>query len=232
MRTTLTIIFMFLFFSVFAQDGKNFIDQNYIEVTGKGEMEISPDKIYIQIIINESDNKGKESVEMLEKKMLAKLQTIGVDLKKDFSVKDINSNFKNYWLKKTDIFTSKEYQLIVHTAPVAGRVFRELEALGISNISITNVDHSEIEKFKKEVKIKAIKDAQDKAISLATAIGQTAGRALYVRENESFYPMMAKANGPIMIRGVASMDESYSEPDIEFEKIKIEYSVQVNFELK
>ena len=113
-------------------------------------MEISPDKIYIQIIINENDNKGKESVEILEKKMLAKLQTIGIDLKKDFSVKDINSNFKNYWLKKTDIFTSKEYQLIVHTAPVAGRVFRELEALGISNISITNVDHSEIEKFKKE----------------------------------------------------------------------------------
>ncbi len=230
MRTSLTILFMFLFFSVFAQDNKNFIDQNYIEVTGKGEMEITPDEIYIQIVINESDNKGKESLEMLEKKMLAKLQTIGIDLKKDFSVKDINSNFKNYLLKKTDIFTSKEYQLIVHTAPVAGRVYRELEALGISNLSISNVDHSEIEKFRKEVKIKAIKDAQDKATSLATAIGQTAGRALYIRENESFYPMMAKTN-MMMVRG-AALDESYSEPDIEFEKIKIEYSVQVNFELK
>lgn len=230
MRTSLTILFMFLFFSVFAQDNKNFIDQNYIEVTGKGEMEITPDEIYIQIVINESDNKGKESLEMLEKKMLAKLQTIGIDLKKDFSVKDINSNFKNYLLKKTDIFTSKEYQLIVHTAPVAGRVYRELEALGISNLSISNVDHSEIEKFRKEVKIKAIKDAQDKATSLATAIGQTAGRALYIRENESFYPMMAKTN-MMMVRG-AALDESYSEPDIEFEKIRIEYSVQVNFELK
>jgi uncharacterized protein len=230
MRTSLTILFMFLFFSVFAQDNKNFIDQNYIEVTGKGEMEITPDEIYIQIVINESDNKGKESLEMLEKKMLAKLQSIGIDLKKDFSVKDINSNFKNYLLKKTDIFTSKEYQLIVHTAPVAGRVYRELETLGISNLSISNVDHSEIEKFRKEVKIKAIKDAQDKATSLATAIGQTAGRALYIRENESFYPMMAKTN-MMMVRG-AALDESYSEPDIEFEKIRIEYSVQVNFELK
>ena len=151
MRKVFTILFLLTSAALVAQTGgKNFIDQNYIEVTGKGEMEISPDKIYIQIIINENDNKGKESVEILEKKMLAKLQTIGIDLKKDFSVKDINSNFKNYWLKKTDIFTSKEYQLIVHTAPVAGRVFRELEALGISNISITNVDHSEIEKFKKE----------------------------------------------------------------------------------
>jgi uncharacterized protein len=231
MRISLTILFMFLLFSVFAQDSKNFIDQNYIEVTGKGEIEIAPDEIYIQIIINESDNKGKESLEMIEKKMLEKLKVIGVDLKKDFAVKDISSNFKNYWLKKSDIFTSKEYQLVAHTAPVAGRVFRELESLGISNISIAKVDHSEIEKFKKEVKIKAIKDAQDKATSLATAIGQTAGKALYIRESESFYPMMAKTNEAMMVRGVA-LDESYSEPDIEFEKIKIEYSVQVNFELK
>jgi len=28
------------------------------------------------------------------------------------------------------------------------------------------------------------------------------------------------------------MDESYTEPDLEFEKIKLEYSVQVFFELK
>ena len=34
---------------------KNFIDQNYIEVTGNSEMEISPDLIYIKILINEKD---------------------------------------------------------------------------------------------------------------------------------------------------------------------------------
>ena len=114
MKTSLTILFMFLLFSVFAQDGKNFIDQNYIEVTGKGEMEISPDKIYIQIIINENDNKGKESVEILEKKMLAKLQTVGIDLKKDFSVKDINSNFKKLIGNLFTLFNQSEFKLISH----------------------------------------------------------------------------------------------------------------------
>jgi len=231
MKTTFTILFAFISLFAFAQDTKNFIDQNYIEVTGKAEIEIVPDEIYIQIIINETDYKGKETLEILEKNMLKKLQEIGIDLKKDFAVKDISSNFKSYWLKKTDIFTSKEYQLIVHTAPVAGRVFRELEALGISNISIIKVDHSEMEKFKKEVKVNAIKIGKENATSLAEAIGQTVGRALYIRENEPFYPMLA--NNSMMIRAKgASMDESYTEPDIEFEKIKIEYSVQVFFELK
>jgi uncharacterized protein len=230
MKTTLTILFVFVCLFSFAQDTKNFIDQNYIEVTGKAEIEIVPDEIYIQIFINEGDYKGKESLEMLEKNMLKKLQEIGIDLKKDFAVKDMSSNFKNYWLKKTDIFTSKEYQLIVHTAPVAGRVFRELEALGISNISIAKVDNSEMEKFKKEVKVNAIKIGHENAVLLAEAIGQTVGRAIYIRENEPFFPMQANV---MMVRakGIAT-DESYTEPDMEFEKIKLEYSVQVFFELK
>jgi len=230
MKTMLTFLLLLTFLFTFAQGDKNFIDQNYIEVTGKAKMEVIPDEIFIQIFINETDYKGKESLEMLEKNMLKKLQEIGIDLKTDFVVKDISSNFKNYWLKKSDIFTSKEYQLVVHVASVAGRVFRELEALGISNISIEKVDHSEIAKFKKEVKANAIKDGQETAKSLAESIGQTIGRALYVRENEPFFAPQLM-NNAMRVKGIA-MDESYTEPDLEFEKIKLEYSVQVFFELK
>ena len=43
--------------SLFAQE-KNYIDQPYIEVTGKAEMEVVPDEIYLRIVINEKDNKG------------------------------------------------------------------------------------------------------------------------------------------------------------------------------
>ena len=230
MKTILTFLFAFAFLFSFAQETKNFIDQNYIEVTGKAEMEVAPDQIYIQVSINESDYKGKESLEILEKNMLKKLEEIGVDMKKDFAVKDISSNFKNYWLKKSDIFTSKEYQIIVHTAPVAGRVFRELEALGISNMSIEKLENSEIEKFKKEVKANAIKNGKETAVSLAESIGQTVGRAIYIKEGEPFYePKLA--NATMRIRGLAT-DESYTEPDMEFEKIKLEYSVEVYFELK
>ncbi|HNW52408.1 MAG TPA: SIMPL domain-containing protein [Prolixibacteraceae bacterium] len=230
MRTTFTLLFVLAFVFTYAQDTKNFIDLNYIEVTGKAEMEVAPDEIFIQIFINESDYKGKQTLEILERNMLKKLQEIGIDLKKEFAVNDISSNFKDYWIKKTDIFTSKQYQVIVHTAPMAGRVFRELEGLGISNISIEKVDNSEIEKFKKEVKVKAIQAAKEKAESLSGAIGQTIGKAIYIRESEPLYaPVMA--NTMMKARGM-ELDASYTEPDIEFEKIKLEYSVDVYFELK
>jgi uncharacterized protein YggE len=229
MRTLLTALMLILTVSGFAQ--KNFIDYNYIEITGKAEKEIVPDEIYIQIYINESDNKAKEPLEMLERKMLKKLEEIGIDLKKDFSVKDLNSNFKNYWLKKTDIYTSKEYQLIVNTAPKAGRVFRELEALGISNLNIVTVDHSQMETFKKELKIEAMKNSQESARALAESIGQKIGRAIYIRENEPYIPYY-QPNTMMMRAESKVMDAAYQEPELEFQKIKIEYSIFVNYELQ
>ena len=229
MKTTFILLFMLFFVDSFAQDGKNFIDQNYVEVTGKAHREIVPDEIYIQININESDYKGKESLEMLEKQMLNKLVGIGIDLKKDFSVKDMSSNFKNYWLKKANIYSSKEYELIVNSARVAGHVFRELEALGISNISIEKVDHSDIEKLQKEIKSEAVLDAKESAEMLAKPLGQKIGKAIYIRENEPFFRAQ-QASSMIRVKGIAP-EAGYADPDIDFEKISLDYSVQVYFEL-
>ncbi|MEN8250358.1 MAG: SIMPL domain-containing protein [Bacteroidota bacterium] len=219
----------------FAQPGdKNFIDQNYIEVTGKSEMEISPDLIYLQILINEKDNKNKIPISELEKKMADKLKEIGIDISKDLMVKDISSNFKYYLLAKDKILLSKEFQLLVRDAKTASRVFIELEKIGISNISIEKLDHSKIVDFRKEVKINAIKAAKEKAQLLAEAINQGVGRALYILEQDQrFYDNMN--SNSIVVRGYAS-DSLYGsrapELDIDFEKIKLEYSILCRFELK
>ena len=84
---------------LFAQTGqKNFIDQNFIEVTGKSEMEITPDLIYLKIFINEKDGKSKLSLPEREKTMISVLKEIGVDVTKDLTIKDMSSNFKFYFL--------------------------------------------------------------------------------------------------------------------------------------
>ncbi|MBK7869290.1 MAG: SIMPL domain-containing protein [Saprospiraceae bacterium] len=142
------------------------------------------------------------------------------------------SNFKSYWLQKTDILLSKEYQLLVQSAQTAGKVFVELEKIGISNISIERLNHSQIEQFRQEVKINAIKAAKDKAQALAAAIDQSVGKALYVQElDNQFYPVNAVSN--IAIRGFSSLNqEGKSTPNIDFEKIKLEYAILVRFELK
>ncbi|WP_320052391.1 SIMPL domain-containing protein [uncultured Acetobacteroides sp.] len=236
MKKALAILALLLSTTAFGQQGeKNFIDQNYIEVTGKSEMEIAPDKIYIKIVVNEKDIKGKSLAE-IETSMVAKLQEIGIDTKKDLAIKDVASNFKSYWLAKSDIILSKEYQLLVHDGTSAGKAFVELQSIGISNVSIDRVESSKIVDYRKEVKLQAIKAAQEKAKALTEAIGQNIGRALFVREveNDAYNALQGRVPG-IVVRGYANSVMSVSdksEQNIEFEKIKLEYSVFVRFDLK
>lgn len=229
MKASFIVILLFVTLATTAQ--KNFIDQNYIEVFGKAEKEIVPNEIYLRIVISEGDNKGKEPLEMLEKNMLKKLEALDIDLKKQLSVKDMSSNFKNYWLKKQDIFTTREYQLLVYKAATAGKVFRELEALGISNMDIVRIDHSDLDQFKNELKAEAITKSRETAEMLTAPLNQKVGRALYIRENEPFIPYRATENLMMKVSR-AVFDESYQEPELEFEKIRIEYSVQVNYLLE
>ena len=74
---------------------KNFIDQNYIEVTGKAEMQIMPDLIYVKILLSERDTKNRFTIAELEKKMIAKFQELAIDVKNDLALNDLESFFKN-----------------------------------------------------------------------------------------------------------------------------------------
>ncbi|MDY0102658.1 MAG: SIMPL domain-containing protein [Lentimicrobium sp.] len=240
MRIIIVALTILLSASVSAQTGdKNFIDQNYIEVTGKAEIEVVPDQIYLKIDLDEKKVKSKQSVLEIEKSMIQILTEIGIDVKKDLAIKDFASNFQSYWLVTSDIFVKKEYQLLVHDAATAGKVFVELEKIGISTITIDKLDHSKIREYRKEVKIDAIKAAREKANDLAMAIDQSIGRALFIEEierNNNYLSntLSGKVAG-VTIRGSQRVEQSISDPQtlvVDFEKIKIEYSILCRFELK
>ncbi len=237
MKTTLTILSLFISILAFSQTGeKNFIDQNYIEVTGTAEMEIVPDQIYLNIILNESDIKGKITIDNLEKSMIKKLDTLGIDLNKDLAIIDLASNFKYYFIKENKIYQSKEYELKVIDATTAGEVIQELAELGISNVSVSKVDHSNIKEFQRQVKLNAIKIAKEKANELVMAIDQSLGRALYIQELDNLQIInrlsgkVAGVSANMIVRSADGIESSL--PTIEFEKIKLQYSVLARFEIK
>lgn len=230
------IAFIMLLVST-ASIGQNnsFIDQPYIEVTGTAHREVVPDEIYLQITLKEKDNKGKESIEVLESKMIKKLKALGIDIEKQLVVKDLASNFQFYFLQKTDVFATKEYEVMVKDAATAGRVITELQRIDISNIAISKVDHSQMEKLTLEVKQEAIKKAQEKAKALAEVLGQKIGKAIHIQEFENIsrpYAMQGKAAG-IMIRGESSFSAgNNATPNINFEKIPVDEQVHVTFILE
>jgi uncharacterized protein YggE len=238
MKKLVLVLFLTVSISAFSQNGeKNFIDQNYIEVTGKAEMDIIPDLIYLKIILSDKDNKNKQSLDEIEKSMINSLTGLGLDIKKDLSILDFASSFKLFWIGKTDIVLTKEYQLIVHDTRALQNVYLEFQKLGISNVNIDKLDHSKIEQFRKDVKVNAIRVAKEKAESLTSSINQTIGKAIYIQELDYQYisdALSGKASGVnIHVRGSSSLFEDDSQmPDIEFGKINLHYSILVRFELK
>ena len=238
MKTLIIALSLCICVCGFAQTGeKNFIDQNYIEVTGKAELEILPDLIYLKIILSDKENKDKLALPEIEKKMIEILSEIGIDINKDLSLVDFAGNLKLYWIK-SDVKLSKQYQLTVHDSKTLQKIFFEFQKLGISNISIERLDHSEIEQYRKNVKINAIKAAKEKATLLTEALNQNIGKALYIQEADYLSPYSAsntlqRTAVNVKIRGVSSISSNESMPtEIEFESIKVESTILVRFELK
>ncbi|MGB5691364.1 MAG: SIMPL domain-containing protein, partial [Flavobacteriaceae bacterium] len=95
---------------------KNLMDQSYLETNASADTLVVPDRIYLSILIRESDSKNRQSVEKLENEMRDALNLLGIDTKKQLMLADLDSNFKNYFLKKTGVLKSKSFSLLVYDA--------------------------------------------------------------------------------------------------------------------
>lgn len=230
------LIFLLLTISAVSHAQKSFLDQAYLETTSNVDTLVSPDKIYLNIILFEKDSKGKKSVEELQSIMIGKLQSIGIDLKKQLFLKDLSSNFKKYFLKSQDILKVKQFSLLVYDASTAGKVIQKLEEENISNVSIEKTEYSKIEQLKLLLKSKAVTKAKENAINLAKPLNQKIGSAIYISDApvNVFNSLQGRVAG-LSIRGASSIDASNYDNDIdevEFEKMKIETSVIVRFKLE
>lgn len=206
-------------------------EPSHIQVNGHAEMEVTPDLFYLIITIDEKDSKGKLSVEQQQRDMIATLKRLGVDTDSQLKVANIESSF----YKRSSSLSTARYQLELHSAPQVAKVISSLGDNGISNVSIQRVTHSKIEQYKNDVRVAAIRNARDVAVSLAEAIDQKCGRCFYIYDsNRSVTPFY---NNAVMTRGLASFAAVAEDAAVEwsdqpdFKSIKLEYDVQARFEL-
>ena len=203
---------------------------SYIQVNGRAEREIAPDEFYLQIVINERDSKGKVSVESQQRDMIAALKRLGVNIEKQLKVANLSSEF---FKKNTSVATAK-YQLQLGSSAEVGKVWQALDGLGISNVSILKVSHSQLERYKSEVRVEAMRNAKQNAATLAEAIGQTIGKCFYVYDsNNDVMPVFY--NNMAVMRSAKAFDAAEAaagEEPLDFKTIKLQYSVQAKFVLE
>lgn len=208
--------------------------ENFIRVTGESERTVVPNEIYLSIVIDQNAAKGKTDVNEVERKMVAALRRIGIDPEKQLQVGDLSGDLKTYTLRRDRMQTTKTYSLKLGSAKQLGEAYAALSDLGITDMNVTKATRSDLQSIKMEMRTEAMKNAQAIAETLAEAVGQKSGRAIYIQDNNYFYN-----EGPILMRtaNFAAKAESDSaagtqQPDLQFQDMKLTYSVQVKFLLE
>lgn len=217
--------------STFSQ---NIDTRRKIEVNGSAEAEVTPDIIYIGMSLKEyfrdANNKKKVEIETLERQLQSAVLKAGIP-QENFTINNISS-YNNWWemRKNTGFLARKQYRIKVTDLTKFNEIMSAVDPKGIEYSNIENYDYSKIETLKKDLKIKALQAAKDKAAYLIGSIGGSLGGPIDIQEinNESYPQPMYRTNA---LMEAKVMDQG-AMPDIDFKKIKLNYQMRAVFEIK
>ena len=222
----LRAFFVLMGFDAVAQEQRTQIPM--VSVNGSAQIKALPDEIYLTIKLEESDTKGKVTLEEQRRNMFAALKRAGVDAEKQLTVVDMNSSF----YRRRGSLAATQYELKVATAEAVGKVFDELDKAGIPNVNVTRTASSNMEELRSEARKAAMVDAQKRARELAEAVGQSIGPCLEINDYTTTTQAVA-TRGKMMLANSAALDgaTAEAEPNIEFEQIVINYNISAKFKL-
>ncbi|MEQ8910444.1 MAG: SIMPL domain-containing protein [Vicingaceae bacterium] len=240
MKTKYPLLILLALITLFtqAQDIEKNSASPFIEVEGYAEKKVTPDEIYVTIVIKEREiGRDKISIEQQELKLKQALQELNISLERFFVADALSDYVRVNWFNKETI-SEKKYELMLQNAEEVKSVFQKLDELKVHQAYIDRVDHSKREKFQEEVEVKAIQKAKKKADYLLNAIGQQTGSALIVKEQE--FQDNRHFDG-LNRRGSLGMlnQVMYEKPKIDkasayvsFKKITFDYKIYAKFEIK
>ena len=232
MKTIQIIIFLFLSTTFFSQNLKN--NKPFIEVTGKAELEISPDEIYLEIRLKEKMiNSKKIILKVLENRLKNELKSIDIP-ESNLFISDINSVISKTGWWSEEILSIGKYSLKITSPQKLKKVFKIFKKLKITDTKIIKATHSKLTELKKKNRISAIKSAKEKANYLLKAINANIGKPLKVNETEHQLQNFAQINHLNVSSEYSNISKikSYRNDVVQFENIKLTSSIYVVFEIK
>jgi uncharacterized protein YggE len=212
--------------TMYAQN-ETFKGEHFIEVTGIAQQEIEPNEIYFTIRLKEfEENREKTTLEKLDKDFFNAVKEAGID-KKRVELADAGSTFGKIGKRDKDAFREKTYQIKFTSAAELENFISKLQNVKVDYADIIKLSHSDLDKIKVDLKVKALQAAKTKAEYLLKSIGAEAGKPLMVRDwdVEQPQPMMQYKTANVMMDGGESND-------VGFRKIKLQAQITAQFEIK
>lgn len=178
-----------------AQEMTTIKQSRTINVTGTAEKEVVPDIIVFNISLAEywkeefedgkkyEDYKTKVPMTEIEPLILAQLKKVGV---KESQIKV--GNIGNYYRQRgKELMISKNLILTLNNFEIVDEIAKTIDSKGVSNLYISELKHSKMAEFEKQVKSEAVKNAKEKAGYMVEAIGEKLGEVINITESEYGY---------------------------------------------
>ena len=234
MKTFAVLVTLWLsgILAISAQEDNN---SRYIEVTGSSETEIIPDEIHLMITIKEywqeefekkskpEDYQTKVPVNEIEHNLMSALKQAGI-APSDIQTKEVG----DYWRERgKDFLISKTFDIKLQNPDQINRIIQTVNTKGIQSMNIGELKNKDLQEYRKQGKIEALKAARQKADYLVAAMGQKLGNVLRIVEPEErsfsyFQPQSAMSNVAI---------PSYDSNPENFRTIKLRYQMTARFEI-
>lgn len=222
------VMLLIMMLPLFVQAQEVAKGEHFIEVTGTAQQEIEPNEIYVTIRLREfEENKQKTNLEKIDADFLNALKASGIDRSR-LELADAGSRLDKLTKKEKDAFREKTYQLKLTSAAELEKFLTKLEPVKVDFVDVTRLHHSDYEKLKMDLKVKALQAAKTKAETLLKSIGAEIGKPIMVREieYEPYQQMNMRAN--VLMRD----DGAAAENQIGFRKIRLQAQVTAQFEIK
>ncbi len=208
------------------------LDQNTILVTGKSDLNLSPNEIIISLSFQEYFNDKEESanqkvsIEVIEKRVRATLEKAGI--KKDkitvSGARIIRPYINRIYYKRR---INKTLSICIATSDEYINLVRQLESDGlfendlITSVNISAYRHTEKEKYEVQSHQEALVNAKAKAEQILKGTGRKLGEIRSIREIN----IRPQQNG-----SAYSFENNTSEGS-GFKPISLGYSLEVIFEI-
>jgi uncharacterized protein len=240
---SIAFVFAFCLFSIaiFAQTAAPKMEKDplkNIEVTGTAELEIVPDEIYFSISLkeyfkDERNQKDKIIIETLEKQLIEAVKTTGLP-KENLSISGVSGYKEWNGRRKPQVFlAAKQYQLKLTNLNNINDLMAKVDDRGVEYVTVSRVEHSKKEEFRKQVKINALKAAKEKAVYLVESIGEKIAGVIEIKEIEdgNYYPVYKQAQYNVRM---AMANDAAPEGDnsLEYQKIKFSYKMLAIFKIQ
>lgn len=215
-----------------AQNGEN---NRGINITASVNRDITPDEIFLSILITELESKGKITVEQQEQQMIKTLEKLNIDVEKNLTVDDMESSLQSYFLKRDNILANKRYTLKLSTAKETTTALDALNNIGISNVSISKTALSkELEqKVKSELLTEATVRTKENATILAEAAGCKVGKVLYIENYSSSASRAVYNTNTMLVKSASNIDGMQQEStEIQIRKTNISATVKCLYEIE